>query len=224
MFDFFTKKKEACLDELRHDIAVDVERISSEVSSLGAAFGERLASLEDQLQQAQRQERRRQVAIESLLENQDKTLKKQDEVFELQDKALEILGRLEPFPPLEALMALAENFVLFFLEDPENPALLVLYGKMSNLLACFGLSLITDMGCEFDPGRHEACMARRDLSRPEDSILEVVRPGFLLKDQILRCATVVVNRYDAEPDEAFSGVHDSDVAAAQMLWEGELYD
>jgi molecular chaperone GrpE (heat shock protein) len=224
MFGFFAKKKELWSDALRRDIAVDVERvcsetISSEMPLLSAAFAERIANLEDQLQQARRQERRRQTAIESLLESQDKTLKNQD-------KILEVVERLKPFPSMEALMTLAESFALFFLEDSENPALLVLYGKMSNFLACFGLSLIMDMGGAFDPERHEACAARRDLSRPEDSILEVVRPGFLLKDRILRCATVVVNRYDAEPEaaEALFGVHDASVLAEQTLWEGEFYD
>jgi hypothetical protein len=216
---FFAKKKETWPDEFRRDIALDVERICldalvTKIFPITDALAERLSVLEEQGRQAQRQERRRQAALDFLLENQEKILKNQDKVFE-------ILERLETFPSPEPLMSLAENFVLSFLAEPENPTSLVLYGKMANLLSCFGLSLIAETGCAFDPEKHEACAVRRDLSRPEDSVLEIVRPGFLLKDRVLRCAIVVVNRYNAETEGIPLGF--DDISEEQKLWEGEFY-
>jgi molecular chaperone GrpE (heat shock protein) len=216
MLGFFTKQ----------DILSDIEEIcSAEFSSIRGS----LASLEDSLRslterfsdgekkreekegQIQRQERRRQVALETILENQDK-----------------ILEKLKSPPPLEALEALAENLALAYLARPADSEFSILYGKLTDLLACFGLSPITDKGARFDPERHEACAALCDLACPEDSVLEVVRPGFLLKGKVLRCATVVVNRYDAKPaaGEARSPFFGRPVLYRNQSaeWEAKLYD
>jgi molecular chaperone GrpE (heat shock protein) len=166
--------------------------------------------MEEQAQQAQRQERRRQTALETILENQTR-----------------IMEKLQPLPPLEALVALAENLALGYLARPADREFSILYGKLVDLLACFSLSPIVDEGDFFDPERHEACAALCNRARPEDSVLKIVRPGFLLKGKVLRCATVVVNRYDAEPEEGES----RRVVRAPTLyrnlepeWEGKLYD
>ena len=95
---------------------------------------------------------------------------------------------------------------------------------------CYGLSLVTDVGGVFDPDRHEACAARRSAARPEDTVLEVVRPGFLSKGKVLRYATVVVNRYDAEPEDGDSRWRPSVLRVPPLhrnensSWEGKLYD
>jgi molecular chaperone GrpE (heat shock protein) len=231
MFGFFTKAE--AQEQLRQNIFSDVKKICSEelssvknsLASLGdslksskdslASLGdllkssmERLSDMNEWEQQAQRQERRRHMALETLLENQNK-----------------ILEKLQPSPPLEALMALAENLALAYLARPADKEFSVLYNKLTDLLACFNLSLVVDEGSRFDPTRHEACAAFCNRARPEDSVLEIVRPGFLLKGKALRCATVVVNRYDAEPE---SPRLTSNVPVPyrnlEPEWEGKLYD
>ncbi|MDR3230004.1 MAG: nucleotide exchange factor GrpE [Synergistaceae bacterium] len=213
MFDFFARKKELRTEGLRRDIVSDVEKIWAETIS---ALEERFSALEEQTQQIQRQERRRRMALESLLEGQN--------------NALEALARLEMSPPLDALMALAENLALSFLAEPESPMLQVLYGRLTDLLSCFGLSLVTDVNSAFDPEKHEACSVRCDFSRPENSVLEVVRPGFFLGTRLLRCATVIVNRCDAGlEDEEENTVEPECPCSSAMFEEGktekdELYD
>jgi molecular chaperone GrpE len=232
MFGFFTKAE--MQSQLRQDVLSGVEEIcSSQISSLkdviqdllkdsledslaplsGAvnSLTERFSGVEDWEQQAQRQERRRQTALETILENQSK-----------------ILEELKASPPLEALEALAENLALAYLGRPADKEFSILYGKLTDLLACFGLSLVVDKGNRFDPERHEACAALCNRTYPEDSVLDIVRPGFLLKGKVLRCATVVVNRYDAKPECGESRewpfselvLHRNQDAA----WEGKLYD
>jgi molecular chaperone GrpE (heat shock protein) len=158
--------------------------LEDRLSLLSASVEDHLGELEEQMQQSLRQERRRQMALESMLETQNKTL--------------EILDRPEMSPPLEALMALAENFILAHMAEPDTPTSEVLRGKLSDLMACFDLSAIAETEVAFDPAIHEACGANCDPSRPENSVLTIVRPGFFLRDKVLRCATVVVNRCPTE--------------------------
>jgi molecular chaperone GrpE len=225
-FNFFTKKRDEKTEKLRRSIAFDVQKISSEMSAreksllekyfssvtehfvnFEGLFAEvdnrlsklevdhlsnfenlltnvdgRLSKLEEDSRQAARQERRRQTALESL--------------FEQQQKILEILERPQMSPPLEALMALAENFALAW-KSPRTPAIDVLYGKLTELMECFGLSLVEETSVGFDPEIHEACGTGFDPFYPENTVLEIVSPGFLLNGKVLRCAIVIVNRQGA---------------------------
>jgi molecular chaperone GrpE (heat shock protein) len=94
----------------------------------------------------------------------------------------------------EALMVFAESFALWRSASGDSPEIRILSGKLDSLLGQFGLGLIDGTGDQFDPAKHEACAADYDPQRPENSVLEVIRPGFVRDGEILRCATVVVNR------------------------------
>jgi molecular chaperone GrpE (heat shock protein) len=179
-------EKQLAASSLEQPLSLMDASLEDRLSLMSAALEDHLAELEDQMQQNLRHERRRQMALESLLESQNKTL--------------EVLERPEMSPPLEALMALAENFMLEHLSKPETPTSAVLYGKLTDLMACYDLSVVAESGITFDPEIHEACGANWDPSRPENTVLEIVRPGFLLRGKMLRCATVVVNRQ--VPDES----------------------
>ena len=172
MFGFLSKRD---FENNRLEI---LSEIRSEISSVRD-------SLEERMEQIQRQERRRSLALESLLDNQN--------------RMIEILTRIDKPAPLSALMALAENFALSFLSE-ETESSSVLLDKLTDVLACFDMSLIMDEGEAFDPSRHEACSVGRDLSRPDGSVLEIVRAGFARSGKVLRCATVIVNRHDTTSD------------------------
>jgi molecular chaperone GrpE len=226
MFGFFTKaeNQEQRQKQWKNDVLSGVEKICSvefssvkdSLDSLEEALNslvERLSDAQEEQQQVQRQERRRQMALETIIENQNK-----------------ILEKPQPSPPLEALMALAENLALASLARPADREFSILYGKLIDLLACFGLSPMIDEGSPFDPERHEACAARCNRARPENSVLEIVRPGFFLNGKVLRYATVVVNRYDAKEKEKKEGESHSSLLAPALYrnrepeWEGTLYD
>lgn len=154
-------------------------------SRLEADLDERLSGLGERLGQAERRERRSLAALESLVDGQETVL---GLLRQLQASAL----------PMEALLAFAESFALWRNAAPPEPGLAIVADKFAALLAEFGLELIAEPGEAFDPGRHEACDVRFDPGRPENSVLEVVRPGFLSAEGVLRYATVVVNRPDRE--------------------------
>ena len=112
MFGFFAKAETQ--NQLRQDVLSGVEKICSpEFSSVKESLAslsdsvnsltERFSDVEEWEQQAQRQERRRQTALETILENQGK-----------------ILEELKPSPPLEVLEALAENLTLAYLGRPAD--------------------------------------------------------------------------------------------------------
>ena len=76
------------------------------------------------------------------------------------------------------------------------PEFSILYRKLTGLMDCFHLTLISELGVDFDSEKHEACGSRCVWDCKDGSILEIVRPGFLLRGRVLRYATVIVNRHD----------------------------
>lgn len=63
-----------------------------------------------------------------------------------------------------------------------------------NALKDEGVSVIeTKVGDEFDPTRQEAMDKEYDPEKPENTVLKVVKKGYLFKDRILRPSTVIIN-------------------------------
>ena len=162
------------------------ESLTERLDLMSSSWEERLTSMEGQMQQNLRHGRRQQAAMESLFENQN--------------KILEILER--PLPTtVEMLMSLAENFALShpisFADSYGVSESAILRRKLADLLACFELTLVAETGVPFDPEKHEACGTDCNPDYPENSVLEVVLPGFLLKVKVHKYATVIVNRREA---------------------------
>ena len=161
------------------------KRISQKIEELEgkieASLSDRLDEVNERLQQSIRQERRNQAALES--------------VFENQKAELSMLRRMrDESQALKALMAFAESFELWRQSQPDSPEFQVLWAKLAALLDQFGLEIMAETGVPFDPSRHEACAVSFDPYEPEGYVLELVRPGFSSGGEILRCASVVVNR------------------------------
>jgi molecular chaperone GrpE len=57
-----------------------------------------------------------------------------------------------------------------------------------------GVERIETEGKEFDPNLHEAVNVLETEEYPEDSVIEEVRPGYLLNKRLLRPAQVVVSK------------------------------
>ncbi len=63
-----------------------------------------------------------------------------------------------------------------------------------NALKDEGVSVIeTKIGDQFDPSKQEAMDVEYDPEKPENTILKVVKKGYLFKDRILRPSMVVIN-------------------------------
>ncbi|MDR2174414.1 MAG: nucleotide exchange factor GrpE [Synergistaceae bacterium] len=157
------------------------EKIEQLEEKIGAHRSENLGEVNERLQQSIRQERRNQAALES--------------VFENQKTELAILrGMRDESKASNAVMAFAEAFALWRQSRPDSPELQVLWAKLAALLGQFGLEILAETGVPFDPFFHEACAVRFAPDEPEGHVLEVVRPGFSSGRDVLRCASVVVNR------------------------------
>jgi molecular chaperone GrpE (heat shock protein) len=141
----------------------------------------RIGEIDERIQQSIRQERRNQAALQGIFENQRTEL-----------SILRVMR--DESKALKALMAFAEGFALWRQSQPDSPELQVLWSKLSALLDQFGLEILTETGVPFDPALHEACATRFDPDEPEGYVLELIRPGFSSGGEILRCASVVINR------------------------------
>ena len=177
------------LGSMEKRISEKIEEFGTKIKAyLSDHIDGRLDELDERLQQSVRQERRNQAALESIFKNQQ--------------AELSILrGMRNESNALNALMAFAENFVLWRQSQPDSPEFQVLWAKLAALLDLFGLEVMADAGVPFDPSLHEACAVRFDPDVPEGCVLEMVRPGFASGGEILRCASVVINRFPVATDD-----------------------
>lgn len=100
----------------------------------------------------------------------------------------------EANPPLEALaagMELTERELIATLER-------------------HGIEKIDPMGVPFDYDRHQAMFEVDDPSRPAGTVVEVVQPGYLLNDRLLRPAMVGVAKGGPKPEAAADKAADSE--------------
>ena len=182
MFGFFSKKENAEME--RQQRLLDLTELTREL-------GQRLEGIEGRMQQMQRAERRRDTALESLLEEQASALKI-------------LVGMREESSHIDAILSFAESMTLWLLQAEragETDETKILANKLRTLLSAFGLASIAETAVPFDAEKHEACATRNDPGRPDRDVLEIVRPGFFCEGRVLRCATVVVNRREERDEE-----------------------
>ena len=66
--------------------------------------------------------------------------------------------------------------------------------EMWDILSRNGLSKIETAGKIFDPEQHEALESVEDDTQPEETVVEEVRPGYLLNGKLLRPASVKISK------------------------------
>ena len=79
-------------------------------------------------------------------------------------------------------------------ETPAFQGLRAVLDQMEAILARHGVARIGEAGERFDPERHEAIAVRASEEVPDQTVLEVARSGWALRDRVLRPAQVVVSR------------------------------
>ena len=77
--------------------------------------------------------------------------------------------------------------------ENQRQALDILLGHFESLLKKEGLTQIETMGQPFDPSSMTAVAAEPDNSRPDQTILEEIAPGYRLRGELLRAAQVRVS-------------------------------
>jgi molecular chaperone GrpE (heat shock protein) len=78
--------------------------------------------------------------------------------------------------------------------ESQRQAFQILVGHFESLLRKEGLTRLETTGQPFDPAAMTAVAAGADASRPDQSILEELAPGYRLRGELLRPAHVKVNR------------------------------
>ncbi len=70
----------------------------------------------------------------------------------------------------------------------------MIYRQMLQVLEQAGMSKIEAVGQPFDPKLHEAVMQVEDDSVPEDTVVEELRAGYMLKERVIRPSMVKVSK------------------------------
>jgi molecular chaperone GrpE len=70
----------------------------------------------------------------------------------------------------------------------------LIYRKLVNLLDVEGVKQMDAIHEQFDPSRHEAIMQQDSPDHKSGQIIEVIQPGYLLGDRVIRPALVRVAR------------------------------
>jgi molecular chaperone GrpE len=79
-------------------------------------------------------------------------------------------------------------------DGPCRDGLRAVMGQMDSVLQRQGAQRIGEPGEHFDPERHDAVAMRTSDAAPDQTVLEVQRPGFMLGARVVRPAQVVVAR------------------------------
>ena len=70
----------------------------------------------------------------------------------------------------------------------------MIQNELWELLSRNGLSKIETVGKPFDPEQHEAIETVEDVTHPEGTVIEEIRPGYLLNGKLLRPASVKITK------------------------------
>jgi molecular chaperone GrpE len=90
-----------------------------------------------------------------------------------------------------------------------------------------GVARIEPLGQAFDPNRHEAMFEIPDASTPSGTVIQILQPGYMLHDRLLRAAMVGVAKSGpaaAAPDMAESETGAKPNASGEAGEPGEAID
>lgn len=99
------------------------------------------------------------------------------------------------------LLPVLDNFQLALKNSGNSPevqnmvkGMEMIYRQMLQVLEQAGMSKIEAVGQPFDPKLHEAIMQVEDDSVPEDTVVEELRAGYMLKERVIRPSMVKVSK------------------------------
>ena len=154
-----------------------------------AALKETIAVLEKDLEEA----KHKTLSAQAELINYRK--RKDEEVTSMlkyanQDLILEIIQVMDN---LERAIRVDKNTITDqmskFLDGFE-----MIYASFQDALSRFGVKEIEALGKQFDPEYHMALLTDADNTKKDEEVLEVLLKGYILKDRVIRPASVKVNK------------------------------
>lgn len=72
----------------------------------------------------------------------------------------------------------------------------IMFSDLNNILVKYGVSEVNRVGEEFDPNLEQALLTDKVEGKKDDEVLEVLLKGYMLKDRVIRPATVKINKID----------------------------
>jgi len=167
----------------------------AEENAAGDAPGDREPPAEEQV------EKWRDVAARAQadLENYRKRMaREKTEAIQFANRAL-----------LESLLPVVDNFEMGLKAaraegegSPVYQGMSMVQRQLHDFLVGQGVTAIEPEGEKFDPNLHEALKQEPSETVPEGHVVAVVRPGYLLRERILRAANVIVSSGPGETESA----------------------
>ena len=129
------------------------------------------------------------------------------------DHQLMVKYRGQPF--VEKLLPTLDSFYLVLKVEPDNPLLKnyligfqMIYNSMLEALSNEGVSqILPSVGVEFDHNSMQAVDIRE--GDKDDVVVEVTKPGYMLRDRLVRPAMVVVSKVKKEENEENEEVNEN---------------
>ena len=87
--------------------------------------------------------------------------------------------------------------------------IVLIYQKLLKLLESQGVKPFESLGKDFDVAYHDALLQVPRSDIPPHRVIEVVEPGYLLNDRVLRHAKVIVSSEAAQSGAQDDGADDS---------------
>ncbi len=97
----------------------------------------------------------------------------------------------------------------------------MIFDHMLDALKNHGITQMNDTGESFDPSRHEAMMQRNEAGKPDNVVLEEFQKGYMLNDEVLRPAKVIVNKNPDMPVENNADSNSVEVKEVESFDEKE---
>lgn len=72
--------------------------------------------------------------------------------------------------------------------------------QILDILRRHGITRIEAMGQAFDPNLHQAVMQQPSQEHPAMTVLQVLEPGYMIHERVLRPARVIVSKTPDKPD------------------------
>ncbi|KJV65684.1 nucleotide exchange factor GrpE [Ehrlichia muris] len=79
-------------------------------------------------------------------------------------------------------------------DDSIHTGVLMTYKELLNTLERHNITRIDPIGEKFNPQFHKAVSQMTDNEKDDNTILHVVQPGYIIKDKLLRAASVIISK------------------------------
>ena len=163
---------------------------TSPVSSLEAKIAE--------LEAAAAEAKDRHLRLAADFDNYKKR-SRQEQLETIQHASAELIARL--LPALDDLHKALDHKPAG-IDEPWVKGVELSVRKLEEALGAHGLEAIDAVGKRFDPSVHEAIGHEESAEQPEDTVLQVLRRGYRLRDRVVRPALVKVARRPAVSDSS----------------------